>query len=271
MTHRSPRSSILWLTVALLIFACALALPAATGLSEEGQAVLGVVLAGLVLWVSEAIPLAATALLVLVLVGVIPTWKQSLTFVGFASPVVFFVIGAAVIGAAVEITGLAERLAAVLVRRAQRSPRRLYIEMLLALPGFALLVPSAITRNAVLVPAYRDTLIAMGLSPAGRTGRALSLALGILNPLASTALLTGGLTSVTASAIIGNFSWLRWFALMSVPYYLLIMLGGIALRLMVGRFEEATMPLPRFLRALSHFHEGRSRQSSFFFSCRCCG
>ena len=240
MTEKTSNShaTVLWIILAFAIYICALTLPGPAGLSHEGQAVLGTVLAGVVLWVSEALPLAASALLVLVLLGIIPTWEQSVTFVGFASPVVFFVIGAAAIGAAVEVTGLAERIAKVLVRRARGSPRRLYVQMLVALPGFAFLVPSAITRNAVLIPACRNTLIAMGLSSSGRTGRALMLALGILNPLASTAILTGGLTSVTASTIIGNLSWGRWFVLMSVPYYLLICLGGIALWLMVGRFEE---------------------------------
>ena len=109
-------------------------------------------------------------------------------------------------------------------------------------------MPSAITRNAVLIPAYRDTLHAMGISQSGRTGRALMLALGILNPLASSAILTGGITSMTASAIIGGFSWLRWFALMAVPYYVLICLGGAALRVITGKFEERcavqTSPAP---------------------------
>jgi solute carrier family 13 (sodium-dependent dicarboxylate transporter), member 2/3/5 len=241
---RASRSPILWITGALLIYLCALALPAPAGLSHEGQAVLGVVFAGVVLWVSEALPLGLTALLVLVLLGTVPAWKQSATFVGFASPVVFFLIGAAAIGAAVEATGLADRIARVLVRSARGSPNRLYVQMLMSLPGLAFVMPSAITRNAVLIPAYRDTLHAMGISQSGRTGRALMLALGILNPLASSAILTGGITSMTASAIIGGFSWLRWFALMAVPYYVLLCLGGVALRIITGKFEERGAVLP---------------------------
>jgi solute carrier family 13 (sodium-dependent dicarboxylate transporter), member 2/3/5 len=250
MVRRLPhsRSAIPWIIGALLIYLCALALPPPAGLGHEGQAVLGVVFAGVLLWISEALPLGLTALLVLVLLGIVPTWKQSATFVGFSSPVVFFLIGAAAIGTAVEATGLAERIARVLVRSARGSPNRLYVQMLASLPGLALVMPSAITRNAVLIPAYRDTLHAMGISRSGRTGRALMLALGILNPLASSAILTGGITSITASAIIGNFSWLRWFALMAVPYYLLICLGGIALRVITGKFEERiavqTTPAP---------------------------
>ena len=63
------------------------------------------------------------------------------------------------------------------------------------------------------------------------------LALGVLNPLASSALLTGGLASITAASLLGGFSWLRWFALMSVPYYALLFGGALLLRCLVGPFE----------------------------------
>ena len=65
------------------------------------------------------------------------------------------------------------------------------------------------------------------------------LALGMLNPLASSALLTGGITSIAAATLLGGFSWLQWLALMAVPYYALILLGSLYLRLMVGEFESA--------------------------------
>jgi hypothetical protein len=42
-------------------------------------------------------------------------------------------------------------------------------------------------------------------------------ALGVLNPLASSALLTGGLVSITAGSLLGGFSWLRWFVASAVP------------------------------------------------------
>jgi len=231
------RRALTWIGVALSIYLLALLAPPVAGLSHAGQAVLGVGLAGVALWASEAVPLGFAAIFVLVLLGTAPTAAASPTFGGFAAPVVFFLIGAVALGTAVESTGLAARVAGFLVRSAGGSPSRLYIQMLASLPGLAFLMPSAITRNAVLIPAYRDTLEAMGIAQSDRTGRALMLALGILNPLASSAILTGGVTSMTASAIIGDFSWLRWFALMAVPYYALILCGGIALRLMVGRFE----------------------------------
>jgi solute carrier family 13 (sodium-dependent dicarboxylate transporter), member 2/3/5 len=234
----SDRRALSWLAAALSIYLLALAAPSPAGLSHAGQAVLGVALAGVALWASEAVPLGFAAVFVLVLLGTTPNTAGSTTFRGFAVPVVFFLMGAVALGTAVESTGLAGRVANLLVRSAGGSPSRLYIQMLASLPGLAFLMPSAITRNAVLIPAYRDTLSAMGIARSDRIGRALMLALGVLNPLASSAILTGGVTSMTASAIIGDFSWLRWFVLMAVPYYALILLGGIALRFMVGRFES---------------------------------
>lgn len=86
----------------------------------------------------------------------------------------------------------------------------------------------------------------MGVDKGGRVGRALMLALGMLNPLASSALLTGGISSIAAATLLGGFSWLHWFGLMAVPYYALILLGGLYLRVMVGKFEppvaSATVP-----------------------------
>jgi solute carrier family 13 (sodium-dependent dicarboxylate transporter), member 2/3/5 len=235
----TSRRSVVYSGLALFVYLAARLFPPAPGLTDACQAILGVALAGVLLWITEALPLGLTALVLLTLLGTVPAIPSSGTFAGLGTPVVFFLIGSVAIATAVEATGLAGRIAAVLVRRARGSPRRLYVHMLTILPVLAFVLPSAISRNAVLIPAYQRSLAAMNIGANDRTGRALMLALGVLNPLASSALLTGGITSITASSVIGGFSWLRWFCLMAVPYYALLCFGGIALWLMVGPFEEA--------------------------------
>jgi anion transporter len=224
--------------IALGGYALARLAPPLDGLTPLGQSVLGAAFAGTVLWVSEAIPLGLTALLVLLLMGLCPGLRLPDVASGFAGEVTFFLIGAVAIGAAVGRSGLAERMARFLCRGARGNPTRLYVQLVAGIPLLAQLVPSAITRNAILIPAYRDALGAMGMGQASRSGRAVMLTLGVLNPLASSALLTGGITSMTAATLIGGFSWLGWFALMALPYYALLSLGAVALRLQVGRFER---------------------------------
>ncbi len=241
--QKTPVSKAAWVILALAGFALARLAPPLGGLTPLGQSVLGATLAGTVLWVSEAVPLGATALLVLVLLGLCPGVRLADAVGGFAGDVVFFLIGAVALGTAVERSGLATRAARFLLRGAGGSPARLYAQMVAGFPVLALLVPSAITRNAILIPAYRDALASMGIGQTGRAGRAVMLALGMLNPLASSALLTGGITSITAATLIGGFSWLGWFVLMAVPYYALMALGAVVLRLMVGRFESVAAPV----------------------------
>jgi solute carrier family 13 (sodium-dependent dicarboxylate transporter), member 2/3/5 len=241
----------LWVVLALGVFAAARLSPTLDGLTPVSQSVLGATAAGTILWVTEALPLGLTALLVTVLLGLCPGLRLPDVASGFAGEVTFFLVGAVGIGAAVESSGLAARAARFLSRSARNSPTRLYVQMIAGFPVLALLMPSAITRNAVLIPAYRDALDAMGIAQQRRTGRAIMLALGILNPLASSALLTGGTTSITAATLLGGFSWVGWFVLMAVPYYALLCCGAVLVRILVGSFEPADanaaapMPGPR--------------------------
>jgi len=228
-----------WIVAALAAYALARLSPPLENLSLQGQAVLGAMAAGAMLWISEATPIGVTAIVVTVLLGLSPGARLADAAGGFASEVVFFLIGAIAIGTAVEVSGLAARAARFLGRMARGSPARLYVQMIASLPAFAVLVPSAITRNAILIPAYEEALDRMGIGKTDRSGRMLMLALGVLNPLASSALLTGGLASITAASLLGGFSWLRWFALMAVPYYALLFGGALLLRCVVGPFESA--------------------------------
>jgi anion transporter len=225
-----------WLALAVGGYALARFAAPLDGLSTPAQAVLGAAFAAAVLWVTEAVPLGLTALLVLLLLGLCPGVRFADAASGFSGEVTFFLIGAIGIGAAVEGSGLAERMARFLCRSARGSPARLYAQLVTGIPVLALLIPSAITRNAILVPAYRDALADMGKAP--RTGRAVMLTLGILNPLASSALLTGGIVSMTAATLLGGFSWLRWFFLMAPPYYVLLCGGALVIRFLVGRLEH---------------------------------
>jgi di/tricarboxylate transporter len=52
--------------------------------------------------------------------------------------------------------------------------------------------------------------------------KAIMLALNSVNRLASTILLTGGITPVVAAGLIGGMSWTRWLTLMSAPYLALL-------------------------------------------------
>jgi di/tricarboxylate transporter len=129
-------------------------------------------------------------------------------------------------GLAVLRSGLAERVARFFLRQCRGRPRALYLQLLLAFPLLTLLLPSATTRTGILIHVYDQALTLSHVPRGAPLAKAIMLALNSINRLASTVLLTGGITPVVSAALIGNIGWSRWLVLMGVPYGTLLALGA---------------------------------------------
>jgi anion transporter len=181
-----------------------------------------------VLWTAELLEPGVAALLavtLLALSGAAPTLRGALQ--GFASPVPYFLVGVLTMGAAVVRSGLAERLARAILRGARGRGLAVYVHLVLAFPALTVLLPSATTRSGILIHIYDEVFALAGVARGAGATKPVMLALSSINRLASTALLTGGITPVMSAALIGGFSWTGWFALMAVPYYAILALGSV--------------------------------------------
>ena len=231
------------ITVALGVFLALLFVPLPGGLPYQGQRVLAVVGLAVVLWITELVPAAVTGLLAVVLLAVFGGVDDiAVALSGFSSPVPYFLIGILALGLGVHKSGLADRGARVLLAWVGGSPRRLLSQMVISFVPMSLLLPSATTRNAILVHVYDNALDQWKVPSQDPLRKATTLALGSLNRLASTALLTGGQAPVAAAALLGGMGWGRWFVLLGMPYYLLLLAGGAVLFLWFRRGFRATMP-----------------------------
>ncbi len=180
------------------------------------------------LWCTEALPAGVTSLVLivaLVLSGAVPGFREALS--GFADPVAYFLIGVLTIGLAVSRSGLAERVALFFLRRSRGSARSLYLQLLLAFPLLTFILPSATTRTGILVHVYEQALELAQVPRRAPLAQAVMMALNSINRLASTVLLTGGITPVVSAALIGGIYWSQWLLLMSVPYIVLLALGSL--------------------------------------------
>ena len=216
----------------LLVFGVLLLMPTPEGLTPQGQAALAVMALAVVLWATEVAPIAVSGIggvVLLVVIGGAPDIGSALY--GFSQPVAYFLIGILTLGLAVHRSGLAERLAILLMRGAAGSPRILYVQMLFSFAALTFALPSASTRGAIMVHIYEQVMERWGISQEHPLNRGVMLALGALNRLGSTALLAGGITPVVASGLLGDFSWTRWFLLMSIPFYANLVVGGALLYL----------------------------------------
>jgi sodium-dependent dicarboxylate transporter 2/3/5 len=251
--HQQHAESGLWtlgqraiLTTTLLLVLCMglMALPTPPGLSLAGHRVLAVVALAIGLWCTEALPMGATGMLVviaLVLSGGVAGFPEAL--VGFAQPVAYFLIGVLTIGLAVLRSGLAERVAWFFLRRSRGQARALYVQMLLAFPLLTLLLPSATTRTGILIHVYEQALQLSRVPRGAPLAKAVMMALNSTNRLASTILLTGGITPVVAASLIGGVSWSRWLLLLSVPYGVLLSLASGLIYVLYRRGFDIVLPV----------------------------
>ena len=190
-----------------------------------------------VLWATEALPIAVTGIVgvvLLVLVKAVP--DVGVALFGFSQPVAYFLIGILTLGLAVQRSGLAERMAVYLMRSAGGSPRALYVQMLFSFAALTFALPSASTRGAIMVHVYEQVMSRWQVPQEAPLHKAIMMAMGALNRLGSTALLAGGITPIVASSLIGEltgegFSWTRWFVLMALPFYSVLVVGGVVVYL----------------------------------------
>ena len=164
----------------ILVFLVVLLAPTPAGLTEPGQRALAVMLLAVVLWATEALPIAVTGLLgivLLVITGAVPDEVTALY--GFSRPVAYFLIGILGLGLAVHQSGLAERMASYLIRVAGGSPRLLYVQMLLSFVVLTFALPSAGTRGAILVHIYEQVMVHWQIPREHPLNQAIMLALEV--------------------------------------------------------------------------------------------
>lgn len=165
------------LLAALALLLGTLALPVPEGLGVAGRNTLGLLLAALVLWVTEAVPLAVTALALIILQPVYGVADLNDAFKEFISPVIFFVIASYGISASIMKTPLAYRMAKWLLVKAGNNTAKIILAFTIGpavLSAFVSNVPAA----ALFMGLALSILDALGAKPgSSRLGKALMIAI----------------------------------------------------------------------------------------------
>lgn len=113
--------SIRGILAALIVFVVILLVPAPEGLTQTGKASIGLLLAGIILWTTAALPLAITTLLMMCVMPYLGIMKSSNVWAKFISPVFFFVMATFALTAVLAKTNIPNRIACFLVNWAGES------------------------------------------------------------------------------------------------------------------------------------------------------
>jgi sodium-dependent dicarboxylate transporter 2/3/5 len=123
---------------------------AATGLTPAGRATAAVAVWMAVWWLTEAVPLAATALLPVVLFPLLGIADIRVTTAPYAHPLIFLFLGGFLLGLAVQRFGLHRRIALWILLRVGTSPRALVGGFMLASALLSMWISNTATAIVML-------------------------------------------------------------------------------------------------------------------------
>jgi sodium-dependent dicarboxylate transporter 2/3/5 len=201
------RSIIIKVAVALVLGIGVMLLPRPENLTPEGQRLLGLLAVVVFLWVSEAVPIGATALLSgagLIFLKIQPAQSA---WAPFASPAVMFVLMIIMFGVVLNEVGLANRIMYNLLKFAGTRVKRLSLILAIGCTMTSTVFHDA-TITVIMVFAFVPVFMSMGMQPG--QGHRLPLFFMLLIPLASSAggfgTLLGGGRNPLALEILNKFS-----------------------------------------------------------------
>jgi sodium-dependent dicarboxylate transporter 2/3/5 len=231
----------LWLGLLLGFFAWAVQHTPPEGLPVEGWQTLCIFLLCATIWATSLLPLAITSLLAIALLPMLGVLDAKITYAFFGSKVVFFILGAFMLAAALIATGLSTRIATAVVRKMGRTPRRLIMAVFLLCAGGST-VMSVHAVAVMMLPIVQDIARALRLDQArSQFGQALFFALAWGCVVGGTLTILGGgraplgigiLEEVTRDQV--SIGFLE-YSLYTLPLVLILLLAAGAL--LLRRFE----------------------------------
>ncbi|MDR3136809.1 MAG: anion permease [Coriobacteriales bacterium] len=190
----SPQKRLVGIVLALLCIVTSVLLPATETLSHAGIMTLGLLLALVMLWMTNTLPLGAIALLILVLLpllGVVTSFGAA--FSGFSSPALFFIISIFALPAVMQKTQWGVRIIARLLTWTGTNTRRLVLGFMAATALVSTVMSDSPTT--VLFLGFAMTILKASNARPGHSNLGKCLMIGI--PVAS---VTGGIATPAGSS-----------------------------------------------------------------------
>lgn len=175
------QTSGLWL--GLLIFVLILWLPAPAGMTPEAQKVAAVAALMATWWISEAIPIAATALLPILLFPLLGIADPAQTTAAYGHHLIFLFLGGFLIAVTIQRWNLHRRIALHTIRVVGSSPQRMILGFMLATAVLSMWISNT-AAVMMMVPIATAVAMQSGIDSRtdiddGKSGFATALMLGI--------------------------------------------------------------------------------------------
>lgn len=194
-------------------------LPTLSGLTYEGQIMIGILVMAAILWITEPIPLPVSGLLIMVIQPLLGSMTAEEVFSSFGNKAVFFLIGAFMLASAIEKHGLHRRIALKFLSFFEHNPRIFTFGIMISCTCLSFIMPEHGVA-ALFLPIIVSILVAMKLIPKQSNFGKVSMlcvaygcsigSLGTLIGGARNPLTIGILSDLTPAINITFFEWMTY-------------------------------------------------------------
>ncbi len=224
-----PRHRLIGLAAGPLVAAVLLIAPPPEGLSPEGWRTAAVGIWMAIWWMTEALPLAVTALLPLILFPVLSVHGLPETAPSYAHPLIFLFLGGFLLARALHVWRLDERIALTVLRFSGSSPRAM-IAGVMAVTAFLSMWVSNTATTMVMLPiglSIVATFMKQGEEQAAEIAPALLLGIAYSATIGGMGTIIGTPPNALFAAFMSDsygieIGFLRWM-LIGVPLVMLLL------------------------------------------------
>ncbi len=208
---------IFFILLAFLIVAIFYFSPNPSGLTHDGQVMIGILIMAAILWITEAIPLAVTGLLIMIIQPLLHVIPPNDVFSSFGNQAVFFLIGAFILAGAIEKHGLHRRIALKFLSKFEKSPRFFTFGIMTSCAFLSFVMPEHGVA-ALFLPIVVSILIAMKIVPKqSNFGKISMLSVAFGCSIGSLGTLIGGARNPLTIGILSDigidvtfFDWMKY-------------------------------------------------------------
>jgi sodium-dependent dicarboxylate transporter 2/3/5 len=213
LLDRTARYQVMAAVIVVVAVLIRLAPPA--GLSVDGYRSLVLFGATIFFWITGLLPIAVTALLSMVMLPLLGIMEAKKTYSMFGNEAVFFILGAFILAAAMNGTGVSARLARAMLAKFGRTPLSLAVTVFL-LSALLSFVMSEHAVAAMLFPVVSELSTALSLEKGKSSyGRLLFMSLAWGCIIGGIATFLGGARAPLAAGLLKEstglgFTFLEW-------------------------------------------------------------
>ena len=217
----NPNTAFPGFVLAWIAFFVILNLPPLAGLKPQGQDAAAVAVWAVIIWITEAIPVGVSGLLIpLLLVLTNAQTQMPLAFSGFTNKNAFLVLGSFIFAAIMQSVGLDRRIALSILNRVKPKVDQIIKGLVGVNLALGVIIPAAVTRSAVNLPIVKGIMDLFDDTPEGNRARGALAMTGLCYfPMVSgIMLLTSHMPNVIMAGLFDKvlgyqISYIKWFVL----------------------------------------------------------